>query len=79
MRGQRGVGMGRDLRGEGGLVGRTNQPDPSRTRTCPMAPGLSSLAPPTANRGWIDPVQLGNVNHSMTVIHRGQGSFTDVV
>ena len=79
LRGERGVGMGRHLRGEGGLVGRTNQPDPSGTGARPMAPGLDALAPPAANRGWIDPVQLGDITHSMTGIHCGQGSFTDVV
>lgn len=79
MRGERGVGMSGDLRGEGGLVGGTDQPDPSGTPACPIAPGLGALAAPATKRGWIDPVQLGNVNHSMTGIHRGQGSFTDVV
>jgi hypothetical protein len=79
MRGERGVWMGRDLRGEDGLVGRPNQPDPSGTWARPMASGVGSLATPAANRGWIDPVQIGDINHSMTVIHCGQGSFTDVV
>lgn len=68
-----------DLRDQSGLVGRTDQTRPSGPGPGTMAPALEPQAAPAANRGWIDPVQLGNVNHSMAGIHRGQGSLTDVV
>lgn len=68
-----------DLSAQGRFVGGPDQPGPARTRAGTMAPGFGALAAPTANRGWIDLEVLGNVTHSMAGIHRGQGSFTDVV
>lgn len=79
MLGERGIRMGRDLDLESRFVGGTDQASTSGAGTGPMAPGVGTLAPPAANRGWIDPEVFGDINHSMTVIHRGQGSFTDVV
>jgi len=37
------------------------------------------LAFPAANGGRVELEQASNVSHRMTGIHRGQGSFTDVV
>lgn len=79
MRGQRGVWMGCDLRGEGRFIGRTNQPGSPRTWTGAMTPGLDALSLPATNRGWINPEHGGDISHTKPSIHRGQGSFTDVV
>lgn len=77
--GQGRVRMRGDLRGERWLLGKTNAPASAGARTGPMAPGFGALAAPAPNRGWIDPEERGDINHAMTGIHRGQGSFTDVV
>ena len=79
MRGERRIWMGRYLLAQSGRVRGPNQPGPSGTRSGPMRAPLKPLAPPTSNRGWIDPEHGGDVTHAMTGIHRGQGSFTDVV
>lgn len=79
MPGERSIRMRNDLGLQGWFVGGTYQPGPSGTRASAMASGHGALAPPAAKRGWMDPVQLADITHSMTVIHRGQGSFTDVV
>ena len=79
VRSQRRVRMRRHLGMQGGFVGGTNQAGPPGTWPGPMRAGHGALAAPAAKRGWIDPEELGNVTHAMTVIHRGQGSFTDVV
>lgn len=77
--GQRGIGMSAHLRLELRLLGRSDAPGPPRARPNTPTAGQVALAPPTANRGWIDPIHGGDVSHAMTGIHRGQGSLTDVV
>lgn len=76
---ERGIRMGRHLGEQGRFVGGTNQAGASWAWARPVRPGGGALAAPAANRGGIDPEHGGNVTHAMTGIHRGQGSFTDVV
>jgi len=79
--GQGRIGMGGDLRPQGILLRGPDQRGPSRPGTDVTRAGLRAIAQPATNGGGGGGVlkERSDVSHGMAGIHRGQGSFTDIV
>ena len=77
--GQRGIGMGVHLGMQHRPVGGAEQGRPARAGPGQAGAGAAPVAPPAVDRGGIVPEERGDVSHTVTAIHCGQGSFSDIV
>ena len=77
--GQGGIGGGGELHPQRRLLISANQPGAAGAGLGQARASAGTLPQPPANRGGIVLEERGDVSHTMTAIHCGQGSFTDVI